>query len=121
MISSKNSKRWLKSFSSLVKFIWLVSVGRRVVLAQGLPQLETTALERIFEGGTWTWQTPSSVYGYPWVVPITSNPCSETYPWQGIRCSSNCVNTSCYVVSLSISGYILNGKCVFFLLMFYVR
>ena len=82
--------------------------------AYNLPSAEYQALYDLFNathGSYWQWVQPYSVYGYPWTFQNPSNnPCSESYPWQGVGCTSSCMTSPCYVYNLTLSAHNLTGS-----------
>jgi hypothetical protein len=100
--------------SLFLPFLLLLWTYPELTVSQALPTSELQALDDIFvfNGGlNWIWKTPSGVYGYPW--DFLSHPCLESYPWQGVQCSSTCASTPCHVVSLSLPSMALTGKQFF--------
>lgn len=70
---------------------------------QGLQALYTST-----NGKHWWWRRPYSFFGNPWnVTSPTANPCADS--WQGINCSSLCVDSSCFVTELVLTLYNLDG------------
>ena len=48
--------------------------------------------------------------GYPWIfTDPPENPCSETFPWQGITCNSSCDTSPCVIEVIDLSGMSLDG------------
>jgi hypothetical protein len=113
------TERW--GVTSLWSFAALVALGfaacgglmKLTVEANSLPSIELQALQDLFdstEGTSWIWLQPSVAYGYPWNFSTPQNPCSSTTPWQGIKCSSTCVDTACNVVYLYLPDTNLKGE-----------
>jgi hypothetical protein len=80
-----------------------------------LPLQEFSALSDFYistAGSQWVWKTPYREFGYPWnITDIThQQPCNESFPWQGLNCTSNCISIPCNVMSISLHRRNLNGK-----------
>jgi hypothetical protein len=90
----------------------ILAVVRLSVSIKSLPPIEMQVLQNLYDttgGTTWRWQAPYATFGYPWVFSSPQNPCLSSIPWQGIKCSSTCVKSSCNVLSLTLSMKGLTG------------
>jgi hypothetical protein len=76
-----------------------------------IPSSETQGLQALFtstNGKHWLWRRPYSFFGNLWnVTSPTANPCVDS--WQGIKYSSLCVDSSCFVTELVLTLYNLDG------------
>jgi hypothetical protein len=82
-----------------------------------LPTSELNALKDLWiatKGARWDYLTPYDTYGYPWNFTNSqfSNPCNQTFHWQGVNCSSTCLDSPCYVNALVLHKLRLSGKCL---------
>lgn len=104
--------RFLWYFISL---IFLLGTNRVLSTPQHyIPDSEYNALYQLYEsthGSTWAWDTDYVLVGYPWnfTNSLFSNPCNETYPWQGLYCTRPCNETYCHIETFLLSSYNLTG------------
>lgn len=83
--------------------------------SHSLPTNEYDALNDLWiatKGSRWAYLTPFESFGYPWnfTNPQFSNPCNRTFHWQGVNCSSTCVDSPCHVVTLILQNMVLSGN-----------
>jgi Leucine-rich repeat (LRR) protein len=82
-----------------------------------LPQVEWNALQLLYnhtDGPSWTWWNGVNL-GKPWNFSIQpnkdyENPCSSTSPWQGIKCTSNCLFVECNIEAIDVRSLNLRGE-----------
>lgn len=93
------------------------------VLSNMFPMHEYLSLNSLYEstnGTYWDWTEPyDQTNGYPWNFDdvALSNPCNQSFPWQGVVCSTDCSNTPCNVIRLVLPSKKLKGKNTKYLLL----
>jgi Leucine-rich repeat (LRR) protein len=84
------------------------------LLLHSLPVKEYDALYELYnntEGKSLQWETPYTVFGYPWNFTTPKhNPCSSENPWQGVECSSTCETQPCNVIEINLKRHGLKGN-----------
>ena len=110
----KNPSLWLVVICLLT--CWVKCLASCITLSEEVDALYS--LYQSTDGRQWQWKANQTLYGIPWNFTITTtgevsvgcDPC-QTH-WQGITCTSDSTgvtDSSCSIVSLTLSNYSLSG------------